>query len=237
MKGLRVPIIAAVAGAALSVASPGARADEAPPPEDASRALATDVPTSVLDHLANPSPTSFITAAMVLRVADPQEAVETLVKEAQAAGGYLSSRDDFRVELRIPTGRAGAFLGAAGALGKVSERTYTVTDHAQEVARLDASLKARREVLDRYFQLVGGADPQGVLTVERELRNLTSEVETMAGRRRLLMHQLAYAQVVVAFRYVDRQAPESSATSSFGWINEMNLDTVLGAFRFRRGYR
>ena len=243
MKATHAALLLCLAsGAALATdpVSPSPHAEAArpaPPPPDepeADKLMMPVGPSTPLDNLSTPSPTSHVTASVVLRVNDPSHALASLMEHAEQLGGYLSSRSDYSIVVRVPTAQTGVFMAVAGELGRVSERLYQVDDYAAEVSQLDAQLRARQEMLDRYFGVMASASSSGVLSVEREISSLVSQVEQMSGRRRLLMHQLAYSEITVSFRFVDRQGPETSATSSFGWINEMNLADLLDEFRYGR---
>jgi len=93
-----------------------------------------------------------------------------------------------------------------------------------------AALKARLATQKQYEALLKQANVDAVLYVEKELIQLIAEIETLKGTIRHLEHRIQYAQVQVAFEYIDRPAPATDGNSSFEWLNSMNLTDLLGAY-------
>jgi hypothetical protein len=85
-------------------------------------------------------------------------------------------------------------------------------------------------MLARYFGVLANADSRSVVTVEQHMTQLVESIETLKGSLRLLEHQLQYANVVVSFRFRERQAPTYNATSSFPWLNDVSLDRLQQEF-------
>lgn len=196
-----------------------ARAAEAKPAEQAAQARTE----------------SQITASLVLKVAKRDEAADALVKKTQALGGYFSTLASAQVVLRVPVDHTEDLLATARSLGLVVSNTYQRTDQSAPLGDLRSRLGARQDVLQRYLEVLGSAHADAVVTVEQQVTSLIAEIEGLQGRIRLLENQVDYATVTVAFQFRERAAPRVDGSSSFAWLNTVNLSELIGDFR--GGYR
>ncbi|MFT5460154.1 MAG: hypothetical protein ACI9K2_006671, partial [Myxococcota bacterium] len=175
-------------------------------------------------------PTAQISVSLVLKVVQPETSADRLVAAAADAGGWFAARNDDAVVLRVPTDAVDGLVERAEAEGLVVERQRQRTDVGAAMADLRARIAARREVLAQYFALLPDASSDAVLTVEREIVRVVSEVERLEGTLRVLKHNATYAQVDVAFRFRDRRAPVPDGSSAFPWLNTVDLSTVVYDF-------
>ena len=180
--------------------------------------------------LALAADTTRVEASLVVKVAQPVASADTLVRVARDSGGWFAERTGDRLVLRVPTASVDAVIAAARAEGVVVARDLSRRDLGTELADVRARLAARQAVLDQYFALLPEADPEAVLTVEREILRVVQQVESLEGRLRVLEHDVANARVVVAFRFHDRRAPTPDGSSAFPWLNQVDLVTVMDAF-------
>lgn len=206
-------------GLLLSLLLAGARAETAP----ATPAAPTSAPAAPRE--------SQVTASLVLKVAQRDAAAESMLAKTKEMGGYFSTLASQQVVLRVPVASADALIAHAGTLGLVVSRSFSRTDMSQTLGELRARLAARQSVLDRYMAVLGGAHADAVVTVERQVTSLIAEIENLEGRIRLLENQVAYATVTVAFQFRERAAPRRDGSSSFAWLNTVNLADLVDGFR------
>ncbi|MEN9785928.1 MAG: hypothetical protein RLZZ299_1192 [Pseudomonadota bacterium] len=172
-----------------------------------------------------------VTGAIVVQVDDLAAAQRTVIADAESFGGWFSSLSDSEITLRIPTERVAEMTARARALGDVVDRSLSREELGPALADAEAALAARRTVLARYFEVLAGAGPDSVVSVEREIDRVIREVEGLEGRLRVLRDQARHARLVVSFRFRDRAAPAPDGESSFAWINAVSLAGLLGDFR------
>jgi len=177
------------------------------------------------------SPRVAITTSLVLNVADRVAAADALTARAEALGGYFSLRREDAVVLRVPNEALTALLAETQALGQVLQRNHNARDVTFELEEKRTLLASREAVLKRYFEVLGDAGPQAVVTVERQMTQLIADIETLKGALLLLEHNMAYAEVAVSFQFRERRPPERDGTSSFAWLNSVNLVDLIGEFR------
>jgi hypothetical protein len=177
---------------------------------------------------------SHIDGAVTVQVDDRDKAIAEVIRRAEAAGGWFTALSDESVSVAVPGDRATVVLDGAKELGVVVERSWSVTDLDIELIDLRARLASREGVLKRYLQILDTAHANAVVAVEREITRTVAEIEQIQGRVRLLEHRGTYAQLGFSFRFRDRGAPSRDGSSSFGWVNTLNLADLQDAFRSGR---
>ncbi len=177
---------------------------------------------------------SHIDGAVTVQVDDREQAIAAVIETAESNGGWFTALTDESVTVAVPTDRAAAVLDGAKALGLVVERSWSVSDLDAELLDLRARLASREGVLTRYLDILEGAHANAVVAVEREITRTVAEIEQIQGRVRLLEHRAAYAQLGFSFRFRDRAQPARDGSSSFAWLNTLNLADLQDAFRSGR---
>lgn len=173
---------------------------------------------------------TWVQASLVVKVAQREAAAEALLAENRRLGGWFASLSDDAVSLRVPVDQADTLIAFASAQGLVVGREYSSTDLTPQLVDLQARVRAREEVLAQYFAILPTAKKGAVLNVEREIVRVVREVESLRGQLRLLEHRATWASVDVSFQFRDRQAPVSDGSSSFEWLNTLNLDALVYEF-------
>jgi hypothetical protein len=173
---------------------------------------------------------STILVKVVVKVDDRDRAADSLVQSAGKLDGYFTRKSRDTVVLRLPAVGLKPLLAEVDGLGEVISRELLREDVGTELLQKKAALKAKTETQKQYLEILEKADTEGALYVEGELIHLVAEIETLKGRIRHLQHRIAYAGVEVAFDYRDRSAPLADGSSSFVWLNTMNLNDLLEDF-------
>ena len=141
--------------------------------------------------------------------------------------GWFSRFSGNGVTVRVPTASADAYLAAAQELGDVDSRQYGREDLGARIADLESRLKARREVLGRYLEVLDEASPKAVVQVEQEITRVVAEIEGLEGQLRVMADRVDHSEVSLSFRYRERRAPVRDGGSSFAWLNTMNVADLL----------
>ena len=195
-------------------------------------ALAADEPEESTENAEKPDPAamlegSAISASLTLRVDDKKAAAQKAIALAEETGGWFSHFEPTRVDVRVPTADTDAVLDALAELGDVVGRSYQRTDHSEEIAQLDARIEGREKVLARYREVLDSAKANSVVQVERQITQAVAELERLKGRRRFLENRLGHSTLTVSFQFRDRSAPRRDGSSSFAWLNTMNMADLL----------
>lgn len=174
---------------------------------------------------------TLVGASLVVAVAQQEAAAEAVVEQAEALGGWFQSRTPLAVSLRIPVASIDEMVAFAESQGKVVDKSLTRQDTSQELADLRGRLAAREKLLDEYYRVLAGANADSVVTVEYEIVGAIDQIEMLRGRIRMLEDQAAHARLDVSFQFRDRAAPASDGSSSFAWLNTLNVQDVIASLQ------
>lgn len=180
------------------------------------------------------APRVALSSTIVIKVSDREKTADTLIDAAEEMGGYFTVRSDDLVTLKVPSARGQALIDEALPMGKVVERSFQAQDMGASLDEKRTLLQSRQEVLQRYFAVLNNATPDTVVEVEAEMTSLVQAIEELKGSIRFIEHQLEYASITVRFEFRERRPPARDGSSSFPWLNTMNLADLFGEFSHDR---
>ena len=173
-----------------------------------------------------------ISAHLTIKVQKKEAVADMIVQKATDFGGYYASRTEQNLHLKIPSAQAMDFIEFVAGQGLIVERELNSNSLHQEITDLQARLKTREELLNRYFDILNQAQEENVLTVERAVIDLVSEIEGLKGKLRKQEHAAAFADIYVGFQYRERRAPINDGSSSFAWLNSLNIEDIQYSFEY-----
>jgi hypothetical protein len=182
---------------------------------------------------AAPVSETLVTASLVISVPQQEEAAEAVVEKAKSVGGWFQSRTPQAVSLRVPVEQIDAMVAFAEQQGKVVDKAMARQDYHSQLADLRGRLEARRKMLDEYYKVLDTAGADSIVAVEYQVTQAVAQVETLEGQIRMLEDQAAHARLDVSFQFRDRSAPARDGSSSFAWLNTLNVQDVIGSFVVR----
>lgn len=120
-----------------------------------------------------------------------------------------------RLVIRIPTVN---FQNTIDEVSKNVEyfdtKQVTLRDVTEEFIDLEARLKAKRELENRYLELLKKAkNVQELLEIERELSHIREEIEAKQGRLKYLQNKVSLSTINIEFYKLNS---ESKVTKSYG---------------------
>jgi hypothetical protein len=168
------------------------------------------------------------------------ESIERAIDVSESVGGYLLSRSDTSVRLRIPSRSFRAALKELEKLGAVTRRSVTAQDVSEQFHDLEVRLKNLESVRNRLEQFLARAvNVSEAMTVGKELENVTRQIDEIKGRMQFLKTRAAYSLVTIAFEpkpvdAVAKQAagpppppPARPAKLPVEWLRGVGLDGLL----------
>lgn len=206
-------------------ATPWGTSPAAPAPVSSSTTVTTPA-VLAQSELADPGD-AHLAATVVVRVTDRDAAATQMIAATQAAGGWFAQLSADSVSLKVPRAQLRPLAAYADTLGDVADRGFSREDLTARLGDLRAQLASRDAVLDQYMAVLATASPKAVVSVEREVTRLVSEIEALKGQILGLEHRSTYADLTVSFRFRDRQAPVRDGLSSFAWINTLNVADLM----------
>lgn len=172
-----------------------------------------------------------IQAGRVIKVGDRENTAQTLAASAKRMGGWMLRQEPERIALRVPADSVDAFLTIADTLGLTVVRSYVREDNTAEYVGLLAKAQAKRFLLQRYMEVLDSSGTGGVYPVSRSIADLGRSIEETMGRIRGLEERARYAEIDIHFSFQDRRPPRSGGWSDFGWINSVDLPSLLEDFQ------
>ncbi len=168
------------------------------------------------------------TANLIMAVYQVEPGLDGVERAAHDAGGYLSSRQDTEIVVRVPRDRFDDVIAKIEKLGDVTHRDIKAQDVTDEFVDIAARLKNAYAMRDRLTDLLSRAASKDALDIEKELGRVTEDIERMEGRLKLLRDQIAFSTITVSFTPLAAQTvPDSSLLAPFPWLQELGLGSLL----------
>src|SRR5690606_2272072 len=117
--------------------------------------------------------------------------------------------------VRVPTENFQSFIdGISEGVDYFDQRDISRQDVSEEFVDLEARLKAKRVLEERYLELLKKANKvEEMLQIERELSNIREEIEAKQGRLQYLQNQVSMSTVNIEFY---KTTAETGITQSYG---------------------
>jgi hypothetical protein len=161
----------------------------------------------------------------VFQVTDAMDAVEQIGRQM---GGYLSSRSDAAVTIRVQRDRFQDSLSLIERLGDVTHRDIKAEDVTDEFVDLTARLKNAYALRDRLTELLAKAQVKEAIEIQKELGKVTEEIERVEGKLKLLKDQIAFSTITVSFSPVqDQTVRDTTLLAPFPWLEKLGLRSLL----------
>jgi hypothetical protein len=208
-----------------------------PPPPPKAQPLPTTSSTPATPGEAKPIEANkrlvIYTGSMAVMVPVTEVAVAAFIAHVDGLGGYLQNRAATSITVRVPADRFFAVLDWVRKNGQVTDESVNANDVTKRVFDLELRLQVAEESRKRMLKLLETATRmEDILTIERELRRLTDEIEGMKGELRHLGDQIAFSTLTVSF-YADAPSPTpypKRTRSRFPWVNQVGIERVLSNF-------
>jgi len=168
------------------------------------------------------------TAHLTMAVYQVAPAIDAIEVIGRSYGGYLSSRNDSQIVIRVPRAHFNDALHKIEATGDVLHRQVSAEDVTDQYVDLDARLRNARAVRDRLEALLQKAAVKEAIEIQRELERVTGEIETIEGKLKLLKDRVAYAVIGVTFEARgDAAVRDKPMRLPFPWLGQLGLPHLL----------
>ncbi len=122
------------------------------------------------------------------------------------------------------------FMEFVPKLGEITDHSLKRYYLGEHLIEKESSLSGKMEVMAQYMKVLEEAETEAILLVEKEIIHLMEAIEKLKGEIRYLKHCIRFAKINISFRFRDRTIPKNDGTSSFPWLNTMNLSDLIGDF-------
>ena len=163
------------------------------------------------------------TARLAFETKDLDATHKKILQQASQYKGLVqndnSGKDYNRIykslTVRVPTENFQKFIdGISEGVDYFDHRDISRQDVSEEFVDLEARLKAKRTLEDRYLELLKKANKvEEMLQIERELSTIREEIEAKQGRLQYLQSQVSMSTVNIEFY---KTTAETGITQSYG---------------------
>lgn len=143
--------------------------------------------------------------------------------------GYVSSDQEFKspgrqsntIIVRVPADEFDNFLSdATQGVDKFDSKAINVKDVTEEFLNVQARLKTKKELEERYIELLKQAkDVIEILEIEKQIGQLRSEIESIEGRLKYLQDRVAFSTLTMTFYETIPDVTEFSQKFKNGFKN------------------
>ncbi len=208
-------------------AEQAAKAPPPPPPGEKKPEPAKDAPRAEGNEAAHDTSMLIYTARVTMAVYQVEQGLAAVEKIAKDMGGYLSSKHDREITVRVPRNRFEPTLAAVDKIGDVLHRDIQAQDVTDEFVDTEIRIKNARAMQIRLKALLEKAPVKEALEIEKEMRRVTEEIELLEGKLKLLKDKIAYSTVTVAFEPRGSTIQATRIKLPFAWLTSLGLPTLL----------
>ena len=138
-----------------------------------------------------------------------QETTNFITESVKILNGYISSDNVYnsedkitqRIEIRIPSNSFDDLLSRISENAKkVEYKNVQLQDVTEEYIDIDSRIKTKKELENRYVELLSKAKTvEEILSIEKELGTLRSDIESIEGRLKYLKDQVSLSTLAVEY--------------------------------------
>lgn len=137
-----------------------------------------------------------------IKVDSLDEADSQIESWAKKFGGYVSnsnmSKYTYSYNVRIPSKNFDEAMNVIDGLGKLVSRSINIDDVSERYYDLSGRLDAKKILQQKYSQYLKQAqNMQDLLEIERQLNDVTSELEYIQGQLQRLSNQIDYSTIYI----------------------------------------
>ena len=140
---------------------------------------------------------------------DAAETKSMVSKAVSELGGYISkddaheysSRYEHHLTVRIPANNFDALLQKISKeVPKFDNMNVDVLDVTDKYIDIEARIKTKKELQDRYREILKSATKvEDLLTIEKEIGSLQSDIESVEGQMKLLNDRITYSTLDITY--------------------------------------
>jgi hypothetical protein len=151
----------------------------------------------------------------VILVGNRFEVADKLEQWVESNGGYLISRLEDRLILRVPSPTLDKIVDfletVADDIIQIQQKTE---DISQQLLEAEAGIKSKNELFEKALTLIDQTDLSTTLEIESEILSILEDIEGLKGSYRKLLGEVALGRVQVDFTLQQEKLPENLPSSS-----------------------
>ncbi len=170
------------------------------------------------------------TASLGLRVANKRSATELVNAIIKKHDGFVQRSSLDEITFRVKPDRFDKAIEELEGLGEVTQRNVNSNDITEQYTDIELRLETAHSSRQRLIALMEKTNAtKDVIEIERDIRRLTEEIETMKGRLRVLADQVDLATVTVRLeeKFLDQASSPRRQSTPFSWMAWTGIETTL----------
>lgn len=167
------------------------------------------------------------TASMRVAVYNVAEAMEVAEAMPEDYGGWIHSRSEGYVVMKIPAAKLKDAMKKLAELGVVEARNLQASDVTAEYVDLESRIKVLQSTQKQLLALLEQAKTvEEALHVRQALDRVNIELETALGRMRQLKSSIAFSTLTLEL--IERGPYQQIPTSNdpFPWVDELGVEAT-----------
>ncbi len=166
-----------------------------------------------------------------IEVSDLKKAEKELSDLIKKTNGHIASSNlnegYLTVTARIPVGTFDDFVEKTGSIGKLTYKTINAEDVTEYYFDLQGEIVTKKILRERYQSYLRNAKTiDELLKIEREINNVTREIEKLEGSFRVLDNKVEYSTVMFTLSLPRSQQISDSYPSFIVSIKKLGRDIV-----------
>jgi hypothetical protein len=167
------------------------------------------------------------TASMQVGVYNIQKAMDVAEAIPTRLGGWVHTRSEGFITMKIPAARLRGAMDELGALGNVLVRELQAQDVTAEFVDLETRIKVLRETQTQLLELLKKAkNVEEALNVRRALDDVTMQLETALGRMRQLQSSISFSTLTISFVEQGPHTDVPTSNDPFPWVDSLGVETT-----------
>ncbi len=168
------------------------------------------------------------TGQLNMLVGDVESALVKSRQVAEDLGGYMQSLGGDSIVLRVPAKQFDPAIEKLSKLGIVTDRTIEARDVTEQYTDLELRLENARALADRLREMLKQAKTlEQTLAVQRQLSEVTLQVEQLEARMRAMKNRISLATIGLRFKPTSQAPSEIRTKLPFYWLDELGLDRLM----------
>ncbi len=164
--------------------------------------------------------------------------LDGVVAVAESYGGHLAGRSNDSVKIKVPSDAFREAFSKVEKLGEVTARSVRAEDVTAEFRDLEVrleNLKATRKRLEEFLSRAGTLTD--MLTLERELERVSTEMDVIAGRLRVMREMTSMSELSVRLAARPKptavvvtpppETPPRTIDLPVPWLGTLGIDNLL----------
>jgi hypothetical protein len=167
-------------------------------------------------------------ATLHMAVFETKKSLDEVEKLAKDVGGYLVKREDQSITVRVPSKKFDGAVERIAKLGDMLHRNVSVDDVTEQFHDMQIRQRNLEVVRNRLEELLKkAANVTEAITVERELERVTTEIERLKGRLKLLSELIMFSTITINFQPRPTDHVASQVRLPFPWLDALGLGELL----------